>query len=366
MLAFHVFIFLLAPQIQVGLPFIGLTIGQNESDALWQLVTQNNTPATGCNLGNGTRVLITIASYGTKQRGLLVEALRGMEGIAPHVSQLDIVLLLTIPLNFSASHKNLHVHTHIFPPTIGFHLVSQFRPFMVASLLQSLHDIYITMEDDLAFRFSHLQALCSDADVLQGTDYFPGFLRYETLSKQDPAQLFKDSSRIFLSDYYYHATPRITKVFRIAGREFVQPQRPYQAMVVLPVGHYVLLKMGRNTIFQFLTGASTIREYYTTFWVHNQYLVKVVPLDSLQQYLIHHMSNKYLLASKDVLAKKGVSSPTQLKKLLKEKPLPLKKVHILPLLSDFLAGVQICNATQQPTIIPLPNPQQYFSKLPRG
>eukprot|EP00668_Euglena_longa_P005596 GGOE01006611.1.p1 GENE.GGOE01006611.1~~GGOE01006611.1.p1 ORF type:complete len:378 (+),score=81.80 GGOE01006611.1:83-1216(+) len=376
MLAFPLFAFLLLllpPVLQVDLAFTThhtmLTVDQQQSDALWQVVARNDTLETGCNLGNTTRVLVTIPSFGTKQRSLLLKVLRGMEGIALHVFQLDIVLLLTVPLNYSTPHPHkMHVRMELFPPSIGHHLVSQFRSFMVSSLLGSLHDLYVIMEDDMALRLHHLQALCAEVDFLRGTKYFPGFLRYETVIEHDAGHPPQDPSSIFLSDHFYRSTPRIRSVFRLAGREFVLPQRAYQAMVVLPAAHLyqALLRMGRNVTFHFLNGSSTVREYYTTFWVHNQYLVKVVPLDKLRRFLIHHMSNKYMLAAKEVLAKEGITSPAVMKKKLKAKPHALLKLLIPPLLSEFLAAVQACNSTNIPATLPPPNPHQYFAKLPPG
>eukprot|EP00668_Euglena_longa_P018981 GGOE01023655.1.p1 GENE.GGOE01023655.1~~GGOE01023655.1.p1 ORF type:complete len:376 (-),score=64.11 GGOE01023655.1:90-1217(-) len=373
MLAFPLFAFLLLllpPVLQVDLAFTThhtmLTVDQQQSDALWQVVARNDTLETGCNLGNTTRVLVTIPSFGTKQRSLLLKVLRGMEGIALHVFQLDIVLLLTVPLNYSTPHRNMHVRMDLFPPSIGFHLVSQFRSFVVSSLLGSLHDLYVMMEDDIALRIQHLQALCAEVDFLRGTKYFPGFLRYETVIAHDAGHPPQDPSSVFLSDHFYRFTPRIRSVFRLAGRDFVQPQRAYQAVVVLPAAHFyrVLLHMGHNVMFRFLNGSSTFREYYTTFWVHNQYLVKVVPLDKLRRFLIHHMSNKNLLGAKEMLAKEGMTSPAVMKKKLKAKPHAILKLFIPPLLSEFLAAVQACNSTNIPTTLPPPNPLQYFAKLP--
>lgn len=60
--------------------------------------------------------------------------------------------------------------------------------------------IYIMMEDDMAFRIRHLQVFCEAAEVLRGTDYLPGFLRYETLVPHDYAPILENVSPIFLSD----------------------------------------------------------------------------------------------------------------------------------------------------------------------
>eukprot|EP00668_Euglena_longa_P004138 GGOE01004848.1.p1 GENE.GGOE01004848.1~~GGOE01004848.1.p1 ORF type:complete len:214 (-),score=39.81 GGOE01004848.1:143-784(-) len=191
-----------------------------------------------------------------------------MEPIALHVSQLDIVLLLTEPMNFSSPHSNLHVHMELFPPDIGHHLAGKYRPFVVSSLLGSLHDLYVMMEEDMALRFRHLHALCAEVDFLCGTNYFPGFLRYETASQQDADEPPQDPSSLFLPDHCYSSDllPNSTRIFRIAGREFALPENPYQALVVLPADHFyqVFLKMGHHTMSHFLQWPSINREYFAT------------------------------------------------------------------------------------------------------
>ena len=136
---------------------------------------------------------------------------------------------------------------------------------------------------------------------LKGTRYFPGLLRYETLTTRPNATRF-------LTDLPYHWRPHFARVVTIRGRQFLVPGNAYQAMFFLPAPDYEQTWREAKSDSEELKRQERKmwRPFWSTYWLHPKRRTKVIPLDTFEDHLVQHLGSKYIGRMRRHVHKGGV------------------------------------------------------------
>lgn len=164
------------------------------------------------------------------------------------------------------------------------------------------YDYYLVMENDMNVSAVNLEYLCTTWAFLgpspptANETYLPTLLRYEIKSEHDPHK--------WLAEFNYISGPQVSEVVTVKGRAFVRPAEQFSAMWFLPASRLkaVLEELTSNTkdakgwrSRSFVRqAASLVREWHAGMWLNHVRFVPVVPVDSFDASLVHHMSDRYV------------------------------------------------------------------------
>jgi hypothetical protein len=146
-------------------------------------------------------------------------------------------------------------------------------------------------EDDLAWSSDHLKLITKSFEVLDGTPYVPGLLRYEMRETDDP--------QLYLTDAGLCCQPIIEELALINQSWYFVPHSSYQGSALAP-RRDVKDQIAREQnswappVSPKVTISSGHREQWSSFWFYER-RKKIIPLDTTlaRQYMIHHTSNLY-------------------------------------------------------------------------
>ena len=140
---------------------------------------------------------------------------------------------------------------------------------------------------------NHLEVLCRQFKFLRGHNFEgkqlkPGLLRYE-------------GENYSLTDFWAsHFSKGSNKVINIEGKLYLLPYNPYEALYFFPVDVFIdlveLHKERKNyDLFapRIIWEGKLIREFHAGYWFKD-FTAKVVPLEGLENFLVHHMPENYI------------------------------------------------------------------------
>ena len=142
-----------------------------------------------------------------------------------------------------------------------------------AALRSCRYDLYGLSDHDMAITYRTLQALCREFNRLEGTRYFPGVLRYETLTNRSNAPRF-------LPDNSLCCNPQIASVIETGGRRYIVPFNPFQALFFMPAADLRRTMQENRIRLPRDRPKERVdpRAYWATYWLHNNIRVKVPAL----------------------------------------------------------------------------------------
>ena len=247
----------------------------------------------------GSRLLISIALYGNDPHSweYLSTVLHSLAvaRFSAGMSRVDVVLDVThvppIGRGLSVPH-GLNVTHQLHSLDIRKALAGQHRRRAVRALASDSYDYYAYLNNDLNFTAEAFDALCAGQAPLAGTNLMVGPMRYETKRHKGGSL----PSRRLLNDLAF--PPHLGGVVTVRGQRFLVPTNPHHGAWFLPAGRLRCLldrlAMSNETHRDWsavpLPDASL--EYYDSLWLM-PWLIKVVPLDTYDDLLVHHLSNKY-------------------------------------------------------------------------
>lgn len=221
------------------------------------------------------RVLVAIAHHGTKNRHYLLRLLHRFRAMTRF--KVEIALLVDRPVSLGSDLNYL-----VGAPTANpWSLPFLHRPYFSERLDD--YDLFIYTEDDTLLEEHHITAFLEVNDRLP-EDAVPGFLRFEVDSRG--RRSYNDIA------YGFHWDP--TSAVTIEGELYAQHTNPHSAMYmltraqlqrVIATGDYLAPPSpGR---FDLLVHAAT--SPYTC-----GALRKLIPLDRIADFTLHHLPNRYL------------------------------------------------------------------------
>lgn len=253
------------------------------------------------------RLLISMALYGNEVRlwSYLSTVLLSLDGArrSSGISRMDIVLdvtdkpgrVLRIPAGLNVTHV-------VHDKDLKRDLPGMYRPRYARALAAGEYDYFMYMNSDINVTAAALDAMCAWQAPLTGTNLMVGMVRWEARGKLRDA----DAPRKLVNDFALCCPPHIGGAVTIGGRRLMVPTNPHYGAWFLPASRLrcIFDKMaasksdvfhinGRPTPGNWLEPAKTSwLEYYDGLWLM-PWLIRVVPMDDLDDLLVHHLSDRY-------------------------------------------------------------------------
>lgn len=226
------------------------------------------------------KLLVCISNYGEGQLSYLHQVLSAYSEMK-HFS-VDIILHTTQALDLSRF--PIQQRQILCDPVVGRDLAMFHREIMIES--QNDYDLFVYSENDILISEQNLLTLCAATKNLPDP-YAIGFIRYER-NRKNPGD-----SELYLPD----AHPSGGRVYK--GEVIVNGVR-YAKLRNLHQGCFVLTRdqLKRATKSRFFSyynrGDPLNREVGATFVYIGCGLQKIIPVDLIDQLLIHHLPDKYV------------------------------------------------------------------------
>jgi len=218
------------------------------------------------------RVLVALVNYGSSNDRFLPEILghyRRMPG------RVDVVAYCGEPKDLGPD-----IETRVgIPPEGPMYLAMEHRKLFMER--QGRYDVYIYAEDDIPLTADHLRAFVEAAGACDAKTV-PGFVRYE----------LDDAGRVSVDSLHSYNSWKPHTVRSFGGHVWAELDHNHSAAYALDDRHLgQAIASGR-----FLEVASPrfIIEQANTGVFDHCGLRRLVPVSRLDEFLIHHMSNKYV------------------------------------------------------------------------
>lgn len=226
------------------------------------------------------KTLVCISNYGESQLLYLHQLLIAYNSMGRF--EVEVVLHTTISVDFSR--YSLQAKQIACDPAIGRDLALCHRKVMDQA--QDDYDLFIYTENDVLITEQNLQTFCELTETLP-EPYVAGFIRYER-NRKNP-----DDGEMYLPD----AHPSSGRVYKghlfLNGVPCVRLRNLHQGCFVLTRPQ--LKRALKSPFFHYYNRADPLnREVGATFVYIGCGLQKVIPIERIDQLMIHHLPDKYL------------------------------------------------------------------------
>ena len=233
------------------------------------------------------KILVCITDYATSQRDFLYDQLRMLKAVKLLGWQIDIFLFHTDPIVFPLDISDQNIYLFARSRNMGDMLTWEHRKEMV--LNKDNYDIFIYTENDLAITSAHLQRFVEQSLNLP-MPYVAGFIHYENGPHQEKMLMpLNKKFTCFESD----------PVNSINGKRYLMLSNKHQAS-------YIVTRQQLNFMIDAKRYSIEPRVHmYGSQYYHFKEtsasepytdggLIKVVDLENIDDFLIHHMPNHYV------------------------------------------------------------------------
>ena len=272
------------------------------------------------NIKPGMRLLVSIANYGnfSSQTFPVFKLMENLVDLCNHAVNVSVHMDVSDPEWFlinridtgqfycERTQSRLPMDVVLHNPKIGFGLTGLHRAYWHTHFDE--FDWFMYTEHDIDFTAANFIHLMSEFVRLQGTTYMPGLLRYEHLKigKYDTRVLtdmrgeWSNSEATQRRILCKGNNPFVRGTMNLNEREYMKPVNGYQGYFIVP--RSLLEPVINNSGWYRPDWPKTLgREVFSSFWLFGpcnydwckQPFTKVVPLEDVDGFMTHHMSNKY-------------------------------------------------------------------------
>lgn len=165
------------------------------------------------------KVLVIITNYGNSQFNCLKRILQEYNKFKKY--KLKVILANTEYIK-DLNYPNLEIQQELFDPSVKLWLTHKHKKIMYEN--KDNYDIFIYSENDMLITEKHLDLFLKHSKNLEGTNYIPGFLRYE-LKKNDSTKYIIDCHPIHAVNQFKLYTPIKTFNDKLANNSKTNPQK---------------------------------------------------------------------------------------------------------------------------------------------
>ncbi|MBM3836833.1 MAG: hypothetical protein FJ398_02520 [Verrucomicrobia bacterium] len=248
------------------------------------------------------KTLVCISNYGDGQLLYLHQILIAYDNMSGF--EVDVVLHTTVPLDLS---RYAFRATQIpCDPAMGRDLALCHRKVMDEA--QDQYDLFIYTENDVLIAEDNLRAFCETNAVLP-EPYVAGFIRYER-NRERP-----DDPEMYLPDAHPSGGRVLKGQLVLNGLRCARLRNLHQGCSVLTRAQ---LKCAMKSPFYhyYNRGDPLNREVGASFVYIGCGLQKVIPIDRLEELMIHHLSDKYVHLDEPPWNKTPPYTLTELKRFI--------------------------------------------------
>lgn len=222
------------------------------------------------------KILVSIANYGNNQIHLLYKMINEFNLFNKNKYKIDIIIHSNISLNI----PNV---------TTILHTLNDFRdlPWKARESIyrnRNHYDLFIYSENDHLITQQHIESFLNITSHLP-SKYIIGFLRYEFKSEWGQ-KFFPD----------YRPCWKWERAFKVYRYKFAHYTNIHQGCFILKKEqlHSILNNWGGNfTKNQNFGIADPLVQACTDVYGKHSGFIKVIPISHFDQFIIHHLSNKY-------------------------------------------------------------------------
>lgn len=255
------------------------------------------------------KLLIAIANYGDNQEKYLMRMLKEFNSFKKY--DISVILLNTKKLA-NLKYPKLKIQQKIFPLEIRNELPNQHKEIFFKE--KDNFDLFLYAENDVLIKEKHLDYFLREMKFLNGTKFIPGFMRWEEnengekfLMDSPPQQggatrrnFIKLSWEFFPKSIFnllcliFEKTFVIKKVWKIRGKDYFEIQNNHQAFYLInkrQLNKNIIPNRKKIKSCMFCSPKVTAASF--PYFRKVSGLIKIMPINNLEDVLIHHMPNKY-------------------------------------------------------------------------
>jgi len=260
------------------------------------------------------KLLIAIANYGENQEKYLMQMLKEFNTFKKY--EISIILLNTKKLK-NLKYSNLKIQQKIFPLEITHDLPHQHRKYFFEE--KDNFDLFLYTENNLLIKEKNIDYFLSEMDNLKKTNFIPGFILYEENESGEkvlpnitpeqggatrknfiklfwmflPKVLFRKLGLLFEKSFI------LKRKYEINGRNYFEIQNNHQAFYIVTKKQLIEnIIPNRKKIKRKMYCSPKVTAASFPYFKEVSGLIKILPVDNLDDALVHHLPNKYLKDSK--------------------------------------------------------------------
>ncbi len=256
-------------------------------------------------------ILIAIANYGNSQEKYLKEILKEFNSFKKY--NISIILLNTKRL-VNLNYPKLKIRQKIYDISIKDDLPHQHKDYFFKE--KNNFDLFLYTENDILIKEINIDSFLDESRNLIGTNFIPGFIGYE---KNNLGDIFLDNltpnqggaTRHNIIYFLSHLLPKnifkkiyskfekdfiIKKIWKINGKDYFEPQNTHQACYLVTKSQLKLnLFPNRKKIKRNMFCSPKVTAASFPYFKHVSGLIKIIPVKRFENFLIHHLPNKYII-----------------------------------------------------------------------